>query len=210
MSIKKIKVYPTRTAALFPDLMKLEHHLWRDEYPCFIACRAGLYAVKNEGIFVRFEADEPCPRAVFENRDDPVCNDSCVEFFFQPFSDDERYVNFEVNPKGAFLCAVGKDRFDRVFLSGLSDCNPTVHTNINSDGWNAELFIPEQLISDVFGKKFSVADAEYIRANFYKCGDLTKQPHYSSLFPVGTATPDFHRSEYFQKIFFSNEGIFQL
>ncbi len=208
--MKDIDVFEKYTDASFPRLMKLEHHLWRDEYPCFIACRAGVCAVKNKGIIVRFEADEPCPRAVFENRDDPVYNDSCVEFFFQPFADDERYVNFEINPKGAFLCAVGKGRADRSFLSGLSGCDPIVNTTIGPNGWSAELFIPEQLISDVFGKSFSVVGTDYIRANFYKCGDLTEQPHYSSLFPVKTQTPDFHRPEYFQKIFFSNEGIFQL
>lgn len=203
--MKNINVFEMCAAASFPEPTALEYHLWRDEYPCFIVCRAGLYAVKNEGIYARFEADEPCPRAVFENRDDPVYNDSCVEFFFQPFADDERYLNFEINPNGAFLCAVGKDRFDRGFLKELSGCNPTVCARICPDGWSAEIFIPEILISDVFGKSFSVADTDYIRANFYKCGDLTEQPHYASMFPVETAKPDFHRPEYFQKIFFSNE-----
>lgn len=208
MIMKYIDVFEKRTDASFPQLVNLENHLWSNEYPCFIACRAGLFAVKNEGVFVRLEADEPCPRAVFENRDDPVYNDSCMEFFFQPFADDERYINFEINPNGAFLCAVGEGREDRVFLSGLSSCNPVVNAKITPDGWSAELFIPEQLVSDVFGKSFSVADADYIRANFYKCGDLTEQPHYSSLFPVETAMPDFHRPEYFQKILFRNEGTF--
>lgn len=206
--MKYIDVFEKRTDASFPQLVNLENHLWSNEYPCFIACRAGLFAVKNEGFFVRLEADEPCPRAVFETRDDPVYNDSCMEFFFQPFADDERYINFEINPNGAFLCAVGKGRSDRVFLRELSGCDPVVNANIGSDGWSAELFIPEQLISDVFSKSFSVADTDFIRANFYKCGDLTEQPHYSSLFPVETVTPDFHRPEYFQKILFRNEGIF--
>jgi len=210
MNMKKINVFETRASASFSCLTELENHLWRDEYPCFIPCRAGLYAVCGEGLFVRFEADEPCPRAVFENRDDPVYNDSCVEFFFQPFADDERYINFEINPKGAFLCAVGKDRFERVFLSNLSGCNPVVNGHIDSDGWSAELFIPEQLISDVYGKNFSVSDVEYIRSNFYKCGDLTEQPHYASMFCVETAAPDFHRPEFFQKIYFSKESDLQL
>ncbi len=167
-----------------------------------------MYVVEDKGVFVRFEADEPCPRAVFENRDDPVYNDSCMEFFFQPFADDERYVNFEINPKGAFLCAVGKSRNDRLLLSELSSCSPDVSAQTTPEGWSAELFVPEQLITDVFGKKFSVAQTKYIRANFYKCGDLTEQPHYASLFPVKTPLPDFHRPEYFRKIYFVNEGDF--
>ncbi len=189
-----------------PVMSSLEHHLWPCAYPCFWNSRVGLYAVEGEGVFVHFEADEPCPRAVFDNRDDPVYNDSCMEFFFQPFADDDRYVNFEINPKGAFLCAIGKDRHDRVLLNELSGCAPCVSARIASDGWSAELFVPERLIGDVFGKSFSVAHTQYIRANFYKCGDLTEQPHYASLFPVKTETPDFHRPEFFQKIYIVNEG----
>lgn len=200
--MKKLTVFSSREEACFPALSALQCHLWGEEYPCFFACGVGLYAVRDGGIFVRFEAEEPCPRAVCEKRDDSVYNDSCMEFFFQPFADDERYINFEINPKGAFLCAVGNDRFDRIFLGELSDCNPVSQAQINEKGWSAELFIPEQLISDVFGRPFSVADTEYIRANFYKCGDLTEQPHYTSLFPVDTQTPDFHRPEYFNEIFF--------
>lgn len=193
-----------------PDLSELEFspldcHLWRDEYPTFYSSRVAVCGVAQAGIFVCLEADEPSPRAVFTDRDDPVWNDSCIEFFFQPFVDDERYINFEINPNGAYLCAVGCGRADRVFLRELSACNPEVNACVSASGWRAELFVPEQLISDVFGKSFSVSDTEYIRANCYKCGDLTPSPHYASLFPVDTPNPDYHRPEFFGKIFFKNK-----
>ncbi len=205
MIMKNAYIYPS-----YPDISELEfselkHHLWSEFYPAFYSSRVAVCCIADQGIFVRFEADEPSPRAVFENRDDPVYNDSCMEFFFQPFADDERYINFEINPNGAYLCAVGRDRSDRAFLREISECEPCVKGCISDSGWSAELFVPEQLISEVFGKKFSVAGTEYLRANFYKCGDLTPSPHYASLFFVDTPNPDYHRPEFFGKIYFNKK-----
>ena len=41
-----------------------------------------------------------------------------------------------------------------------------------------------------------------ICGNFYKCGDETVQPHYYSWNPVELVDPDFHRSEFFGKLYF--------
>jgi hypothetical protein len=40
------------------------------------------------------------------------------------------------------------------------------------------------------------------QANFYKCGDKLKQPHYLSWKPVLTSNPDFHQPKYFGEISF--------
>ncbi len=193
-----------------PDFEKLiffplSCHLWSEKYPFFVNAEASVCGVRDKGIFVSFIADEPSPRAVFTNVGDPVYNDSCMEFFFQPFSDDERYINFEINPNGAYLSAVGCDRYDRTFLHKISVCEPEVNAQVYDWGWRAQLLIPEQLISDVFDRDFLVYDTEFIRANCYKCGDLTPQPHYASLFSVDTPEPDFHRPEFFGKLYFNNK-----
>lgn len=203
--MKNVYIYSSK-----PDLSELDFwpigcHLWRDEYPSFYSSRVAVCGVSQTGVFVCFEADEPSPRAVFSGRDEPVWNDSCMEFFFQPFVDDDRYINFEINPNGAFLCEVGSNRSDRVFLSEFSVCNPAISASVSDSGWRVEMLIPEQLITDVFDRDFSVSDTEYIRANCYKCGDLTPFPHYASLFPVYTPNPDYHRPEFFSKIFFKNK-----
>lgn len=205
--MEKVLVYRGKDRICRPYMSPIRCHLWPSAYPCFIGSRAGIYAVKNDGLYVCFEADEPSPSAVYTKRDDPVYNDSCVEFFFQAFPDDERYINFEINPNGAYLCAIGKDRFERAFLKGKSACDPTVSAKVNADGWSVLLFIPEQLISDAYGREFKISDTEYIRANFYKCGDAAAEPHYSSMFPVQTENPDFHRPEFFKKILFTEERV---
>ncbi len=41
---------------------------------------------------------------------------------------------------------------------------------------------------------YALAPGTVIRANCYKCGDLTEKEHYLSWNPVDHPTPDFHRS----------------
>ena len=45
------------------------------------------------------------------------------------------------------------------------------------------------------------------RANFYKCGDLTKHEHYISWNSVECEEPDFHRPEYFCELIFSEREL---
>ena len=40
---------------------------------------------------------------------------------------------------------------------------------------------------------FTLESGKIIRANFYKCGDLTPQEHYLSWNPMTSETPAFHR-----------------
>ncbi|MBQ8026536.1 MAG: carbohydrate-binding family 9-like protein [Clostridia bacterium] len=201
----KSKIYSKHPADSELDFIALDCHLWPEEYPFFVSSEVAICAVEDVGLCVSFIAKEPSPRAVFKHRDDPVCNDSCMEFFFQPFADDNRYLNFEINPNAACLCAIGNDRYDRIFLKEISCVEPIVSAEIFQQEWSAKLTVPEQLISDAFGRDFCVSQLNFIRANFYKCGDQTAAAHYSSLFPVDTVQPDFHRSEFFQKIYFQHE-----
>jgi hypothetical protein len=39
-----------------------------------------------------------------------------------------------------------------------------------------------------------------LRANFYKCADNTRIPHYVSWNPIEVASPDFHRPEFFGEL----------
>lgn len=181
----------------------LDNHLWKNDYPTFWRTSVQLCASKNKGIYARLFSDESPVKAVFKNRDEPVYSDSCMELFFQPFSDDLRYVNIEINPNCAYLSAIGADRNNRTFVSKLTDLRYSVKSLPAQTGWGVELFIPEELISSAFSREFVLGGE--IKANVYKCGDETAFPHYSSLFLVGTSMPDFHRPEYFGSIIFSSE-----
>ncbi len=71
--------------------------------------------------YLLFKAFEQEIRAECLNINDPVCTDSCVEFFFNPDPEhDDRYINFEINPIGAFLLGIGADRYSRVLINDVS------------------------------------------------------------------------------------------
>lgn len=155
--------------------------------------------VKEKGIFLKMRTDETDLRRVNTKRDESIWEDSCMEFFLCPFSHREEYLNFEMNPNGAYLCQYGKGRGDRVFLRTLTDRGADVTADIASDGWSLELFIPVSLISEAYGEQFT-AGACSIRGNFYKCGDMTSKPHYDSFTKMTTLPPGFHNPDCFAQI----------
>ncbi len=185
----------------------LSNHLWPQAYPAYYSSCVRFCAVEGKGLFVRFQSEEPLPRAVCTNRDDPVYNDSCMELFLQPVQGDSRYINVEINPAGVYLSEIGTCRSDRIFLKDVTDlyCETTVSET--DTGWAVELFLPDALIADVFGTEFSFATVRQLKLNVYKCGEKTEYPHYSSLFNIETPKPDYHRPEFFGTANFVDERI---
>lgn len=155
--------------------------------------------VKDKGIYLQMNTDETQLRKVNTKRDENIWEDSCMEFFLCPFSHREEYLNFEMNPNGAYLCQFGKGRENRVFLKSITDEEASVKTEITDDGWSLELFVPEKLISEAFGETFKAKECT-LKGNFYKCGDLTYKPHYDSFNKMSTLPPGFHNPECFAQI----------
>ena len=62
--------------------------------------------------------------------------------------------------------------------------------------WTVELAIPLELI---FGAK-KIAFPQKLKANFYKCADKTKKPHFLSWQPIELPKPDFHCPQFFGEI----------
>lgn len=155
--------------------------------------------VENEGIFVKMFSLEKNLRITCSGRDGHVWEDSCLEFFFSP-EKDAGYLNTEMNPCGAFLTQVGKERNHRKFLKELTDTSPLVKGFTNENGWGVELFVPCRLFKEAFGVDFCAAPGVY-KGNFYKCADKAKAPHYGSFSPMRKElTFGFHDPEFFATI----------
>ena len=75
----------------------------------------GQFCHDAEYLYVHLCAVERDIRAEYTAPLSPVCQDSCLEFFFMPEGED-RYLNFEVNPNGCLLAGFGRGRADRIFL----------------------------------------------------------------------------------------------
>ncbi len=156
-------------------------------------------AVRGTGFYACLETDEEPILARYFDRDTPVYTDSCLEVFLAPVNGRDEYINFEINPNGAYLSQFGKERNGRVFIKELTDKVPQVHAEKLEKGWRAELIIPEELISDLYSCDFSVSTGK-IRGNFYKCADDSPTPHYAAFFPVDSVALGFHNPERFGTI----------
>ena len=131
-----------------------------------------------------------------------VWTDSCLEFFFRPFGDDERYVNIEVNAAGAALIALGPDRERREALTACP-AGMDIRASAHAGGWWAVAYaVPFALIGKLFGRRFEPRGA--FCGNFYKC-DESLHPHFGSWSPIEAPQPDFHRPECFGRLVFSEE-----
>ena len=123
-----------------------------------------------------------------------VYRDSCLEWFFQPFADDSRYLNIEVNARGVALIGFGASRADRFrlpVLPGGMDIRASEHRG----GWWAVAYrVPNALLRALYGRVPQPGAA--MAGNFYKC-DESIHPHFGSWNPVVAPKPDFHRPECF-------------
>ncbi len=157
----------------------------------------------GENIYVRFQVFETKVKAVYTKMHDPVCKDSCVEFFFRP-QVDPRYLNFETNAIGTLLLGLGEERNGRKEINVDPDifdikASVTDPEAFNGESWTLEYKIPFGFLRETYGS-FNISDG--IMANIYKCGDECEVEHYGTWNEVLSDKPDFHRPESFGKMTF--------
>jgi len=122
--------------------------------------------------------------------------DSCMEVFFKPYKEDNRYFNFESIYKGNMF--IGISAGDRKITRIVEKIKPEINikTEVLQDRWTAEFTVSFELINSVLGVEASKTPTE-IKANFYKCGEKTQFPHYAMWNKIESPTPDFHLPEFF-------------
>jgi len=192
--------------ASLPD--KTEHSISNQNWAEAPEVKAG-FSIRHDGssIYLFYKVEEPQVRAVNTEFNSSVWEDSCVEFFLA-LDGDDHYYNFEINAIGTVLGAYGMDRHQRNHLpaSVLSQIETVpslgrdpIKTLDQCTLWNMKIVIPVSVLNYSNIETLSGMDAH---ANFYKCGDKLKQPHFLSWQPVLTPKPDFHTPHYFGQLSF--------
>lgn len=179
----------------------IDHVCWPEEFPYAPFC-GGRIARTGESLLIDFRVSGLDLRVVNERDNGRQWEDSCCEFFVQdpsPLSGG-LYYNFEVNAAGKLLACRGTGREGRQplseeeFASIVRLADFPYGLPFEREGgiwqWRVALLIPLELIG-------ADSETKQLRANFYKCGDLTAHPHFLSWSAVETARPDFHRPEFF-------------
>ena len=175
----------------------LTHQPWLA--PCDIEASAQL-CHDGENLYVRMTAKEKNIRATLTEPLSQVCNDSCLEFFFAPKTDDARYFNFEWNRLLSVYVGFGgarKTRARQILKDPKALFAPAAFDT--ADGWGIEYRIPKAYIQ-MYMPDFELRGEA--ACNFYKCGDKTEIPHYLAWAPLSSDTPDYHRRQDFGKLIF--------
>lgn len=158
----------------------------------------------DEGaIYIHQSATEEHIRAEHNGPLAQVCEDSCMEFFFCPVAGDDRYFNFEWNLNGCLYLGLRTGRENAIRLQPKDPVAEfEFRGNLTANGWEIFYKIPLSFIQ-LFFPEFQLRPGTAIRANCYKCGDETVQPHYLSWNPSTSPTPDFHRPQDFGQMLFA-------
>jgi hypothetical protein len=161
--------------------------------------------IQNE-IWLKFEVNEKYILAQETHVNGAVHKDSCVEFFVS--LDGLNYYNLEVNCIGTVHLAYGPGRGNRKFVAPEIIKKIEIESSLGNQPfgektgnfeWEMTMCIPAECFA--FNKIKSLNGLK-ATANFYKCGDSTSEPHYLTWNPVNTENPDYHRPEFFGKIYF--------
>lgn len=176
---------------------------WGDKYP-YHPVTIFTIAHSSKYIYVDFFVRGNYLRAMNYTNNSPVSEDSCVEFFLQVPGQDE-YWNFEFNCIGTINAShrVTRPEPKRLTAEEISQiktyasCGTRPFEEMEGlFAWNLTIAIPFSLIG-ICEQNLP----EYIMGNFYKCGSKTSLPHFLSWSPIIYPKPDFHRPEFFGKLY---------
>ena len=157
--------------------------------------------IPGDGFYLKMICMERDPLRTYTEDQSPVCMDSTVEAFFNFSTEKSKtakpvYVNFEINSNGALLAEYGCERQGRSPFSP-EDMKKITHTaQREEDRWSIFLHIPLEVLERIYGPLHFAAGSRFT-CNFYKICETDGREHYASWSPVLTASPDFHRPEYF-------------
>lgn len=213
--IRKLKAAANLAAAdvcALMDANDIEKHPidnvnWPEAYPYKPEVSMRI-AHTGDRILVHYHVCEATVRAVAEQDNGRVWEDSCCEFFVSPEPSDNIYYNLETNCAGRLLIGSGCERHNRqcadtATLSGVSRWsslgNSVFEEKEAPAEWDMAIIIPA---STFFHHRIEDFSGVQMRANFYKCGDKLQTPHFLSWSPITTENPDFHRPEFFGLIDF--------
>ncbi|RYG08040.1 MAG: hypothetical protein EOO07_26305 [Chitinophagaceae bacterium] len=160
----------------------------------------------NDALFVKFYVTEDDIRAIYKNTNDPVYEDSCVEFFIA-LKNSDKYYNFEFNCFGTCLLGYGNSKENRQLVSPKIIKSIKTETLIKPEyrmigrliTWQLTIVVPLNVFCFDFLQSL---ENQSVKANFYKCGDETDKKHYLSWKHVDAPKPDFHQPESFGTLTF--------
>jgi len=161
----------------------------------------------DKGLVVWLRCYEENPVATVTTRNGPVCQDSCMEFFFIIGTDhDAGYFNFEVNSVPTLLVEYGPAG-SRCFVEWpMEDFELSVtkrYDDFERRYWQVRYVVPFAMIGAYMPGFTELKSGDRLLANLYKTGFEGMPEHYLTAFPVDTEIypePNFHSTASFAEM----------
>ncbi|MEN8127206.1 MAG: carbohydrate-binding family 9-like protein [Planctomycetota bacterium] len=163
------------------------------------------YDPKN--FYVIFRVQDRYVRAMATGVHGEIWKDSCVEFFFAPYSGQgTSYLNLEVNCCGVPLmqhhdgprtgsCFLNVEQCQQIEIAASMQ-GPIEKEITEPLTWTLEYRLPYEILT-AYPEFEKPAPGVCWRANFYKCADDSSHPHWLAWSLINRQQPDFHRPEFF-------------
>lgn len=193
----------TVVSALLPNVgaqLQIDQQNWPIEYPEKPETEV-FVAHGMDYLYILYCVNGKQLRALALEDQQEVWKDSCVEFFCR-VPGNRHYVHFETNCIGTMVAAerlgqnVGVKMFTSEQMKRIRRYSSLEHQKIEEmDGmfsWRVALAIPMMLMMPQ-KPEFPLT----MEANFYKCADDSKYPHFISWNPIDLPHPSFHCPEFF-------------
>lgn len=160
----------------------------------------------HQNLLVKYYVKEKQLNAAVRKINGDVHKDNCVELFIA-FNNNAEYYNLEFNCLGSAKIGYGKQKVGRAMLLEETIKKIQIHTSLNfiteavdyNLTWEIFFLIPKDVFQFTPMDTFKGLNA---KANFYKCGDDLKEPHFFTWNMVKSASPDFHQPEFFGELYF--------
>jgi hypothetical protein len=164
----------------------------------------------DEGLHLIFHVRDRYVVWRHSNFQDPVCRDSCAEFFVQP-AQSKGYFNFEMNCGGTLLTSFIEDHrrtpdgFEKYEMLP-ADCDALVERcsecivplgveHTDPVDWVVQYRVPFRVFEGYLGPLGPISGQTW-RGNFYKCADDSSHPHWGAWSPIGDEL-NFHQPDKF-------------
>ncbi len=161
----------------------------------------------DSNLYIIFRVKDHYVRCITNQINGRVWEDSCVVFFFSPDTNlPEQYFNLEINCGGTPLMyynIIPREHGVKLELEDIKKVeiahsmpqlvDPEITEPVT---WTIEYRIPVAVLEKVARVTRPKKGVTW-RANFYKIGDKTSNPHWITWSPVVNDKPNFHLPRYF-------------
>lgn len=179
---------------------------WPETYP-YLPTVSFAAAHNGTNLLIHYSVTEKRTLGTMVNDLDALYKDSCCEFFCMN-EGDSLYYNIESNCLGAILMECGRGREGRTTSTpeNLQCIDRWASLGRESVGlieeqthWELALVVP---ITAFWRHNFGTLSGKTFLVNVYNCVGSGDDRQYVTWNPIDTPAPDFHRPEYFRRLFF--------